>query len=117
DRVRGVGPGVQLGRSGMDGKTPQAAGARRTGGNLRGPSGIVAARAGGLSPLVELPRAGAAVGRLQQPEGVHTCRTDAGDGAPVLWLLGLPGDRFLRAVAALRRSPGPDVPDRLPPSA
>ena len=46
--------------------------------------------------------------RLRARHGLHAHRAAAGDGAPVHRLVGLPGDRLLRADAALRR------PGRLP---
>ena len=56
--------------------------------------------------------------RLRQGHGLHAHRADAGDGAPVHGLLGLPGDGLLRADAALRlaRRPArvrrPPAPER-----
>ena len=48
-------------------------------------------------PLAELPRARRRARRLRRRHGLHPRRAAAGDGAPVRRLLGLPGDRLLRA--------------------
>ena len=74
--------------------------------DLRGPSRLVALRAG------RLPGAGPSAGRPPRPDRVHPRRAPAGHGAPVLRLVGLPDDRLLRADGALRNAPGPDVPGR-----
>ena len=46
--------------------------------------------------------------------GLHARRVAAGDGAPVLRLVGLPDDRLLRADQPLRHAAGLHVPGRLP---
>ena len=51
---------------------------------------------------------GRRTGRLRHRDGLHACRADAGDGAPVRRFLGLPGHLVLRADVAFRR------PGRLP---
>ncbi len=48
-----------------------------------------------------------------QPARLHARRVPAADGAPVLRVLGLPGDRLLRPDQPLRHAARPDVPDRL----
>ena len=69
-------------------------------------------------PLAHLPRAGRRAVRLREGHGLHAHRADAGDGAPVQRLVGLPGHRLLRPDAALghaRRVPRvrrPAAPER-----
>ena len=52
-----------------------------------------------------------------QPHGLHARRVPAGDGAPVLRLLGLSNDRLLRSHQPLRHAAGFQVPRRLSASA
>ena len=70
--------------------------------DLRGPPRVVAAEPDGGQPLADLPRAGRRALRLRARHGLHAHRAAAGDGASVQRLLGLPGDRLLRAHPALR---------------
>ena len=65
--------------------------------DLRGPPRLVAAEPARGQPLAHLPRAGRRAGRLRERHGLHAHRAAAGDGAPVHRLVGLPGDRLLRA--------------------
>ena len=51
-----------------------------------------------------LPRARRRARRLRHRPRLHARRADAGDGAPVRRLVGLPGDRLLRADLALRHA-------------
>ncbi len=67
--------------------------------DLRTAPRLVAARGGGRQPLADLPGACPCSGGLRERAGLHARRAAAGDGAPVLRLLGLPGDRLLRAHA------------------
>ena len=62
------------------------------------------------SPIASWPR------RSPNTEaaGLHPRRVPAGDGAPVLRLVGLPDDRLLRAHQPLRHAAGLHVPDRPP---
>ena len=53
-------------------------------------------------PRAHVPRAGRRAGRLRHRHGLHARRADAGDGAPVRGLVGLPGDRLLRARVGAR---------------
>src|SRR5258707_11843637 len=80
---------------------------------LRSPPRVVDASSGGAKPVADLSRAWAPTGRLRQPDGLHTRGVPAGDGAPVLWLVGIPGDRVLRADQPLWNSAGLHVPCRL----
>ncbi len=82
--------------------------------DLRGPPRLLAARAGGGPPLADLPRDGAAAGRVREVTGLHPRRVPAGDGAPLLRLLGLPDHRLLRPDQPLRHAAGFHVPGRLP---
>src|SRR6266545_5700956 len=99
-----------MGRPGLDGLAARAQRARRADGDLRGPPRLVAPRRR-RSPA-PLPRSGAAAGRLRAGRRLHARRAAAGDGAPVLRILGLPEHRLLRADQPLRDAAGPDVPDR-----
>ena len=78
--------------------------ARPADGDLRGPSRIVDARAGRAGPLPDVPGAGGAADSLREGDGLHAHRAAAGDGAPVLGLVGLPGHRLLRADQPLRHA-------------
>ena len=55
-------------------------------------------------PPADLPRARRRARRLRRRPRLHARRADAGDGASVLRLVGLPGDRLLRADVALRHA-------------
>ncbi len=81
---------------------------------LRGAPGLLATGAGGGCPSPHLPRAGAPAGRLCPRDGLHPCRVHAGDGASLLWFLGLPGAGLFRPLQPVRHPPGLHVPDRLP---
>src|SRR5207237_9310070 len=80
--------------------------------DLRSASWFVDARSGGGKPCADLSRDCLEAGGTCQEARLHACRTDAGDGASVLWLLGLSGHRLLRAERPLWHAAGPDVPDR-----
>ena len=68
-------------------------------------------RATARSPTASWPTAG----RLREAPRLHPRRAAAGDGAPVLRLVGLPDDRLLRARRArYGDAAGPDVPHRPP---
>ena len=70
--------------------------------DLRGPPRLVAAEPARGQPPADLPRARRRAVGLRHRHGLHPRRAAAGDGPPVLGLVGLPGDRLLRALAALR---------------
>ena len=83
--------------------------AREHGQPLAGPMSIYEVHLGSwrLNPLednraADLRRAGRRARGLRHRHGLHPRRAAAGDGAPVQRLVGLPGDRLLRAHAALR---------------
>ena len=64
---------------------------------LRGPPRLLAAEPAGGQPLADVPRARRRARRLRRRPRLHARRADAGDGAPVQRLVGLPGDLVLRA--------------------
>src|SRR5438034_11832412 len=64
-------------------------------------------------PMAQLPRARAAAGRLREPNGLHSRRAHAGDGAPAVRDVGLPGHRLLRADEPLRNAARLHAPSRL----
>ena len=77
---------------------------------LRSASRQLAARAR-WTPA-DLSRDGRAARALRQGHGLHARRADAGDGASVHRLVGLPGDRLLRADQPLRHAGRLQVPRR-----
>ena len=72
--------------------------------DLRGPPRLLAAQPARGQPQPHLPRARRRARRLRARPRLHPRRADAGDGAPVRGLVGLPGDRLLRADLALRHA-------------
>ena len=118
--------GKRLGRLGGEARLARRGVARAPGGRrpaarsdvgLRGPPRLVAAQpARGQSPA-ELPRARGRARRLRLRPRLHARRAAAGDGASLLRLLGLPGDRLLRADLALRHARRLPPPRRPPPPA
>ncbi len=71
-------------------------------GHLRGAPRIVGPHPGGGRPLPDLSRARRPADPLRQGDGLHPHRAAAGDGAPVLGIVGLPGHRVLRADQPVR---------------
>ena len=69
---------------------------------LRSPPRKLDARPDG--PDAHLPRAGRETRGIREADGLHPHRVDAGDGASILRIVGLPGDRLFRAHLALRHS-------------
>ena len=63
-------------------------------------------------PPAHLSRDGGAARALREGHGLHARRAAAGDGASVHRLVGLPGDRLLRADQPLRHAGGLQVPRR-----
>ena len=102
DRVGRPRADARMGRRGVAGRAPQVVRARGPDVDLRGPPRLVAAEPARGQPLADLPRDGRRARRVRARHGLHAHRAAAGDGAPVHRLLGLPGDRLLRADAALR---------------
>ena len=88
--------------------------ARRAAGDLRGPPRVVDARPGGGEPLAQLPRDRAQAGGARAALRLHARRAHADRRAPVLPVVGLPGDRLLRADRALRHAAGLHVLRRSP---
>ena len=70
----------------------------------------------GAQPLAHLPRAGARARRLRDRTRLHARRADARDGASVQRLVGLPGERLLRAHLAFRHAGRLPLLRRLSPS-
>ena len=102
DRVGRAPVDARVGRRGVARAAERVGAARRADVDLRGPPRLVAAEPARGQPLAHLPRAGRRAVRLRARHGLHAHRAAAGDGAPVRRLVGLPGDRLLRAHAALR---------------
>ncbi len=73
-------------------------------GHLRGAPRIVGARCGGRRPVSHVSRARAAADSLREGDGLHARRAPAGDGAPVFRVVGIPGDRLLRADEPVRHA-------------
>ena len=72
--------------------------------DLRGAPRLVAAQPARGQPSAHVPRARGRARRLRLGPRLHARRAAAGDGASVLRLVGLPGDRLLRADLALRHA-------------
>ena len=70
--------------------------------DLRGPPRVVAAQTGRHESVVS--RDGRLPGAVRQGDGLHPHRAAAHDGASVLGIVGLPGDRLLRADVAVRHA-------------
>src|ERR1700730_8532334 len=75
------------------------------------------ASAGRGQPFAALLGAVGPTRRLLRALELHARRADAGDGAPLLRLLGLPDHRLLRADQPLRHAAGPDEAGRPAPPA
>ena len=114
-RLRGLGPRLHLGATATgwprapSGRTLARPDVRST--RCTWAPGAAREAAPASSGYREIARA---AGRLRGGDGLHPRRAAAGDGAPVLRLVGLPGHRLLRAHRALRHAAGPHVPDRPP---
>ena len=72
---------------------------------LRGPSGV-------LAPGADVPSAGRPTPGLRLGPGLHPCGADAGGGAPLRRVVGLPGHRLLRADRPPRHPGRLQVPRR-----
>ena len=114
DRVHRLGPRLPVGRRRMDERAARQERAGRADVDLRGPPRLVDARPRGEAPLARLPRARAQAGGARPALRLHAHRADAGRRTPVLPVVGLPGDRLLRAHVALRHAPGLHVVRRPP---
>ncbi len=112
DRERRVGHLVRLGRRRVDGLARAAERARRADQRLRDAPRLVDA---GRGPHARVPRHRPALGRAPQGAELHSRRAAAGDGAPLLRLVGLPVDRLLRADEPVRDAAGPHGDDRPAP--
>ena len=123
-RVRGGGPAAHC----VDRPSARARVARRRVGRaparvgaapradvgLRGPPRLVAAEPAGGQPLADLPGAREGARRLRGRSRVHARRADADPRASVLRLVGLSGDRLLRADLPLRLAGRLPLVRRLP---
>src|SRR5262249_30983020 len=74
--------------------------------DLRGAPGLVDARPRGGAPLAHVPRDRAEAGGARAQLRLHARRADARRRAPVLSVVGLPGERLLRADVTLRDAAG-----------
>ena len=72
--------------------------------DLRGASRLLAPEPARGEPAAHLPRARRRARRLRHRPRLHPRRADAGDGASVRGLVGLPDDRLLRPDLALRHA-------------
>src|SRR5579872_3845334 len=72
------------------------------------------ARARGAQSSAQLPGNGATPRAVHRPDGIHPRRIPSGDGASVLWLLGISDDRLFRTDISLRHPSGLHVSGRLP---
>src|SRR3989337_1896231 len=81
--------------------------------DLRGPSRILA-QEGGPVPL--LPGDSRAAGGAREQARLYPPRVASGDGASLLWIVGLSDHWLLRTYQPVWEPSGPDVPDRSAPS-
>ncbi len=104
DRLGRLQPGPPVGRR----RLARAPRRRRSPGSaaldLRGASRLLALEPARREPTAHLPRARRRARRLRRRPRFHPRRAAAGDGAPVRGLVGLPGDRLLRADLPLRHA-------------
>ena len=103
---RGLSRRVPLGRRGLDGRARAPERARRAHLDLRGPPGLVAARARGGQPVPHLPGARRGARGLRPRPGLHPRGAPADRRAPLLRVVGLPADRRLRADPPVRDGEG-----------
>src|SRR6266508_2599999 len=108
-----MGHGLPMGRSRLDGRPAWHEPAGITDFGIRAASGLLEACAGRRRAFPDIPRVGPAISRLSSADGFYACRIHAGDGASLLWVLGLPDHGVLRTDQSLRQPPGFHVPDRL----
>ncbi len=102
ERVRRLPGAARVGRRRLARAARHRRSVRRADLDLRGAPGLVAAQHARGQPAAHLPRARRRARRVRDRPRLHPCRAAAGDGAPVLGLVGLPGDRLLRPHLALR---------------
>ena len=104
ERLGRLGREARVARRGVARAPPRRRAAPRAGLDLRGPPRLVAAQPARRQPTAHVPRARRRARRLRGRPRLHARRAAAGDGAPVLRLVGLPGDRLLRPDLALRHA-------------
>ncbi len=97
-------PRHTLGRRRLAGAPPRLAPVRGAGVDLRGAPRLLAVEPAGGQPLALLRGAGRRAGRLRDRHGLHARGAAAGDGAPVLGLVGLSGVGLLRPDRAPRHA-------------
>ena len=102
DRFRRLPLSVSVERRRLDARPRRAA--RQAGVDLRGTPAVVAAEPARGEPLAHLPRARARTRRARDRARLHARRAATGDAPPVLGLVGLPGNRLLRAAVDARRA-------------
>ncbi len=112
DGLDGLGEFSRLGRRPVDGRACRAEGPGEPPFDLRSASRFLEARCRRAVPV--LARDGPSSGRVRRGDGLHPRGVDARDGAPLLRLLGIPGDRVFRPHEPVREPRGPDVPRRHP---
>ena len=115
DRFRRLGPRLLVGRRGLDDGTGGAPVCEVPPVDLRGPPRILAEDGARGFPVAHVPRDRAASGRLRPRDGLHARRDHARHGAPLLRLVGIPGDGLLRAHQPVRHAAGLHVPRRHAP--
>ncbi len=97
DRLADPRPAPRLGGRRLARAAAGEAPARRAALDLRGPPRVVAAKPARGQPEPLLPRARRRARRLRRRPRLHPRRAAARDGAPVRGVVGLPGERLLRA--------------------
>ncbi len=112
--IRGVGPGISVGRQGMDGNAGEARVAAGADFRLRSSSRFLDASAGRRQPAADLSRNRAAPGGICEADEFYPRGADAHHGASVLRVLGISDDGIFRAHLALRHAAGFHVPGGLP---
>src|SRR5581483_6512339 len=97
DRVedRALAAPLERRRDRLAGAATRDAPVRGTDVDLRGPSRLLAAQPARGQSLAHVSRAGRRAVELRARHGFHARRTAAGDGAPVLGVVGLSGDGLL----------------------
>ena len=86
---------------------------RRSSDPLRGPISIYEVHLGSWRQGLSYRELAEQLGGYVRDLGLHARRADAGDGAPLRRLVGLPGDELLRADLALRHAGRLPLPRRL----
>src|ERR1041385_2270855 len=101
----------------MDGNSAAAVCTRRTCYDLRSPSRLVDASGRYAGSLAELSRNRAEANGARAADGIHSCGNPAGDGTPLLRIVGIPYNWLFRSDEPIWLAAGFHVPDRFPASA